>query len=141
MKRFYSYFLVYAFFIYGLNAQNSPYVSQVIEYKPASGQFINTTTWGVPSAAQSVIGGITGHVSLGAFGGYLIVGFDHSIENDPNNPYGVDFTIFGNAFTGWAEPGIVQVMKDVNGNGLPDDTWYELKGSDYSLTSTWTNYS
>lgn len=141
MKQIYLFILISIYSIVGLYAQNSPYVSQIIEYKPAPGQFINTTTWGVPSCAQSVIGGITGHVSLGAFGGYIIVGFDHSIMNDPNNPYGVDFTIFGNAFTGWAEPGIVQVMKDVNGNGLADDTWYELKGSDYSLSTTWTNYS
>lgn len=126
--------------IQGLYSQNSPYVSRIIEYKPAPGQFINTTTWGTLSAAQSIIGGINGHVSLGAFGGYIIVGFDHSIMNDPNNPYGVDFTIFGNAFTGWAEPGIVCVMKDENGNGIPDDTWYELKGSDYDLATTQKNY-
>ena len=124
----------------GLLAQ-SPYVSSVVEYKPAPGQFINTATWGSPSAAQSLIGGTSGHVSLGAFGGYIIVGFDHAIENDPNNPYGVDFTIFGNAFTGWSEPGIVYVMKDVNGNGQADDTWYQLKGSDYTEPSTVANYT
>ena len=56
---------------------------------------------------------------------------DHRIENDPANPYGVDFTIYGNAFKGSAEPGIVSVMKDENGNGLPDDTWYELAGSQH----------
>ena len=27
---------------------------------------------------------------------------------------------------GSAEPGIVFVSKDVNGNGEPDDEWYEL---------------
>ena len=30
---------------------------------------------------------------------------------------------------GGSEPGIVMVSKDVNGNGLPDDPWYELAGS------------
>ena len=124
----------------GLFAQNSPYVSRVLEYKPAPGQFINTQTWGSPLSAQSVIGGVNGHVSLGAYGGYIIVGFDHSIKNDSNNPFGVDFTIFGNAFTGWSEPGIVQVMKDDNQNGLPDDTWYELKGSKYDSATTVLNY-
>jgi hypothetical protein len=41
-----------------------------------------------------------------------------------------EFSILGNAFAGWEEPGIVWVMADENQNGLPDDTWYELKGSD-----------
>ncbi len=140
MKQIYIIVATIILFRVGLLAQNSPYVSQVIEYKPAPGQFTNTLTWGSPSAAQSIIGGINGHISLGAYGGYIVVGFDHSIENDPNNPYGVDFSIFGNAFTGWSEPGIVQVMKDENQNGLPDDTWYLLKGSEYNNPSTINNY-
>jgi hypothetical protein len=41
-----------------------------------------------------------------------------------------EFHIYGNAFGGWEEPGIVWVSCDENQNGLPDDTWYELKGSD-----------
>jgi hypothetical protein len=31
-----------------------------------------------------------------------------------------------------AEPGVVWVMQDSNGNGLPDDVWYELKGEYYN---------
>jgi hypothetical protein len=30
------------------------------------------------------------------------------------------------------EPGVVWVMQDSNGNGVPDDVWYELKGSHYN---------
>jgi len=71
----------------GLLAQTTPYVSKVLEYKPAPGQFINTTL-GSPASAQSLTGGINGHVCLGAYGGYVIVGFDHSIEYDPANPTG-----------------------------------------------------
>jgi hypothetical protein len=41
-----------------------------------------------------------------------------------------EFIINGNPFVGWEEPGVVWVMCDENQNGLPDDTWYELKGSD-----------
>jgi hypothetical protein len=40
------------------------------------------------------------------------------------------FTITGNAFGGWEEPGIAWVQEDRNGNGLPDEMWYELTGSD-----------
>lgn len=49
---------------------------------------------------------------------------------------GYDFAIEGNAFDGSSEPGIVWVMQDVNGNGLPDDTWYQLKGSEYGKEET-----
>ncbi len=141
MKRNYLFLAICLCFNVGLFAQTSPYVSKVLEYKPAPGQFINSDPWGNSASPETLIGGASGTLSLGAFGGYVIVGFDHSIENDPNNPYGVDFSIIGNAFDGWAEPGIVYVMKDENGNGLADDTWYQLKGSDYSKANTLPNYS
>jgi len=118
----------------------SQYISEVLEYKPAPGQLINSVPWGVPSSANTITGGINGSLSLGAFGGYVVFEFDGPVENHPDNPYGVDFTIFGNAYQDWSEPGIVSVMKDVNGNGLPDDTWYELAGSDYWFSSTAKDY-
>lgn len=125
------------------------YISSIIEYTPAPGQFTNTPAWGTLTAAQSLIGSINGHLSLGAFGGYVIFKFENPVKNNPNNPFGVDFTIFGNPLqdmdnpniVGWSEPGIVSVMKDENGNGLPDDKWYELAGSDYFFSSTIKNYS
>jgi len=118
----------------------SPYISRVIEYRPAPGQFINTAI-GNAQAAQSLVGGVNGSVSLGNFGGYIIVGFDHTIENHPNNPYGVDFNVFGNAMPGSSEPGGVMVMKDSNANGLADDTWYTLAGSEYYKAQTIRNYT
>jgi hypothetical protein len=63
--------------------------------------------------------------SLGSIGGYAIFGFDHSVENG----WGYDLFIQGNAFGSWEEPAIVWVSQDENGNGKPDDTWYELAGS------------
>jgi len=117
------------------------FISRIIEYNPAPGQFINTPGWGTPRRAESIIGGTSGGINLGAYGGYIIVGFNKSIENDPYNPYGVDFTIFGNPLETWSEPGIVMVMKDENNNGQADDTWYELQGSDHYWESTKKNYS
>jgi len=117
------------------------YIAEVLEYVPAPGQHTNLAPWGIPSSARSITGGITGSLSLGSFGGYVIFRFDHPVENHPDNPYGVDFTVFGNPLTNWSEPGIVSVMKDDNGNGLPDDTWYELAGSDYFFSTTIRNYS
>ncbi|MDZ7737853.1 MAG: hypothetical protein U5K32_02045 [Bacteroidales bacterium] len=111
-----------------------------MEYTPAPGQHINTAT-GSPHAATTICGDIGGMVNLGAFGGYLVFRFEEPVYNDPDNPYGIDFTIFGNPLSEWSEPGIVSVMKDENGNGLPDDSWYELAGSDHYFSSTVSAYS
>lgn len=128
-------------------ASSSRLWNKVYEFTPAPGQFINETR----------SGGFTGnettpelaveyatkrlekkyYVSLGSFGGYIVVGFDHSIPQT-NNEY--DFAIQGNAFKGSSEPGIVWVMQDVNGNGLPDDEWFELKGSETGKDETIQNF-
>jgi hypothetical protein len=119
---------------------SSQYISNVLEYKPAPGQLINESPWGVPSAAESIVGGIDGNLTLGAWGGYVVFEFANAVENHPDNPYGVDFTIFGNPMPDWSEPGIVWVMKDENGNGLADDTWYQLAGSDYHFSNSIHDY-
>jgi len=116
------------------------YISNIIEYRPAPGQYINAASAGTPFSAQTVKDSITGMVNLGSFGGYIVFSFDEPVQNDPGNPYGVDFTIFGNPLTYWSEPGIVSVMKDDNGNGKADDTWYELAGSDYFFSTTIKDY-
>jgi hypothetical protein len=67
----------------------------------------------------------------------MVIGFDHSIDNTGN----YDFGIKGNSFKGSSEPGIVWVMQDENGNGKPDDTWYELKGSETGKETTVRNYA
>jgi len=136
-----TFFLIWVFCLpaFFLSAQVSLFPSRLIDYVPAPGQFVNTS-FGSPFAAQSLIGGIQGGVSLGSFGGYIVFGFDHSIKNDPQNPYGIDFTILGNASINSSEPGAVWVMKDENKNGLPDDTWFLLAGSDYWFSSTIHQY-
>lgn len=98
--------------------------SSIVSYLPI-GQFAQGDNWGTPagkfvgkSAPES-----TG-VSLGAFGGYIEFKFNDGITNDPENPYGVDFVVYGNAFNGNPEAGAVQVSED----GI---TWYELAGSRY----------
>jgi len=126
------------------------YATRLIEYCPAPGQFVNLEITTDPSGALGPVGETDGDdpategiVSLGSFGGYIVLGFDRPIKNDPQHRYGVDFTVIGNAVASGAsacEPGAVQVMKDVNGNGMPDDgPWLELAGSDYWLASTRKN--
>ena len=123
-----------------LPVPGDPYISEVLDYTPAPGQFINAPPWGTPNATASLVGGVTGSLSLGAFGGSVVFRFDGPVLNYPGHPYGVDFTIFGNPLTHWSEPGIVSVMQDENGNGIPDDTWYELAGSDYFFSTTEKDY-
>jgi hypothetical protein len=48
---------------------------------------------------------------------YIVVSFDHRVENDAANPYGIDFLVFGNSF--------------YEGNGFVND---ETNMSTYTLT-------
>lgn len=118
------------------NSSEAQYIAEVLDYTPAPGQLVNVPPWGTPGGASSIEGGINGAVCLGAFGGSLVFRFENPVENDPHNPFGIDFTIFGNPLPDWSEPGVVWVMKDENGNGETDDIWYELAGSDYWFSST-----
>jgi len=127
------------------------YSVTVYEYRPAPGQFINEQPiagfTGAETTAEAAVAyaqaRLDGHkfVSLGAFGGYIVVGFGVSVPNSG----GYDFAIEGNAFDSASgssnEPGIVWVMPDTNGNGQPDDTWYELRGSETDSPETKRNYS
>ncbi len=116
------------------------FIDEVLEYKPAPGQFINKEPWGVPSSAASIEGTITGALCLGAYGGYVVFRFEEPVVNHSDHPFGVDFIIFGNATSSFSEPASVWVMKDENKNGQPDGTWYQLAGSDYFFSSTHHQY-
>ena len=126
-------------------SKHSKYIKAVDEYCPAPGQWVNvipeyeegdTPEIMVQKCTESIAGDYynTHLVSLGGWGGYITFHFDHSIANIPNQR---DFAIWGNAyqemtnqvFGGMNEAGIVMVSKDVNGNGKPDDPWYEISGS------------
>jgi hypothetical protein len=114
--------------------------NELIEYRPAPGQHINIANIGTPQSAQKMTKDSISLVSLGSFGGYVVLGFEKACVNHPDNPYGIDFTVFGNAFSGSSEPGVVWVMQDKNQNGLPDDTWYEIAGSNHFHSGTVKNY-
>jgi hypothetical protein len=36
-------------------------------------------------------------VTLGAAGSFIVVGFDHKVLDEPDNPYGIDLIVFGNS--------------------------------------------
>lgn len=134
----------------------SPYISRVYEYRPAPGQFVNEMPLYeeddsyadmLKKAEESISGTNDIMISLGGYGGYVTFGFDHTVINVPGE---YDFRIWGNAFYellqpdrkgGSAEPGIVCVSYDVNCNGIPDDPWYELAGSEYYKPGTGHGYT
>lgn len=133
----------------------SAYISKVYEYCPAPGQFVNEmprfeegdTYADILKKAEECIQGKNDiMITLGGYGGYVTFGFDHTVMNVAGE---YDFRIWGNCFYellnpekkgGSAEPGIVMVSYDENCNGLPDDPWYELAGSEYNSPRTLHNY-
>lgn len=116
----------------------SSYISNYCyEFIPAPGQFINFPEGKTAEDARMTIqktldngGGEGGYLaSLGAWGGYFILKFDHSVENGGDGE--PDFDMTGNPLGKyWCECGVVWVSQDENGDGVPNDTWYELKGSE-----------
>lgn len=136
------------------------YITKVYEYRPAPGQFVNlmpkysegdTEVAMIKKVEECISGKNDVLISLGGYGGYVTFGFDHAVVNVSGE---MDFKILGNAFYaatnpnpsapesgGSSEPGIVMVAIDKNDNGLPDDEWYELAGSEYFNSGTVHNYS
>lgn len=112
------------------------HVTRVLEYRPAPGQFVNTLPEYKDGDTQEMMnkkalalvsGGKSDLITLGSWGGYIVVGFDHTIANVAGKR---DFRVLGNSLVGGSEAGIVYVAYDKNKNGKPDaDEWYEIAGS------------
>jgi hypothetical protein len=135
------------------------FIAKVFDFKPAPGQFIND----LPSANDGepfdkILTRANSYltkknvdlISLGAFGGYIVFGFDHTIVNVKGKR---DFRVLGNAFWadanpnpdatmrgGSSEAGVIMVSYDKNKNGLPDDEWYEIEGAGHKMEKTIKNY-
>lgn len=141
-----------------LSAHRSPYLTRVLEFMPAPGQFMNElpeyeagdTSEKMRQKAEDYLAyNGKSMVSLGGYGGYIVVGFDHTIANVKGE---YDFKVSGNAFYaaanpnpgerpgGSCEPGIIMVSYDANKNGLADDAWYEIAGSEYAKSETLKGY-
>ncbi|MBO4723470.1 MAG: dockerin type I repeat-containing protein [Muribaculaceae bacterium] len=149
---------------FSVKAENKPYITKIYDFMPAPGQFINNIPYvEEPVSKDSILTlvaeCICGYekangkvvvadamISLGSFGGYVVFGFDHPVVNIKGE---YDLQIFGNAMQsnqrpllgGSSESGIVMVSRDVNGNGIPDDPWYELAGSEYNHPKTQKNFT
>lgn len=119
----------------------------VVELHQAPGQFVNELPKADDETTQELVCKRATRklaaeelVSLGTYGGYITVKFDHAVENKP----GSDLRITGNGFYAAAdpvygaatiggsfEPGIVYVGV---GDSLETAQWYELAGSEYYTT-------
>lgn len=142
----------------GIHAQSVGF--DIVGYRPAPGQFIDWTQFVQDGTdvqdldEEKVCAKLnllfaqypnSYLLSLGGFGGSVTIRMKESLTNGE----GRDFKVYGNALYepnytpsnssrpgGSAEPGILWVSEDVNGNGLADDPWYEIAGSEYGSDTT-----
>lgn len=132
------------------DASSTAYITKVLDFMPAVGQFTNelpkyetgdTQETMNAKVLKNIGNNKKGMISLGGFGGYVVVGFDHTIMNVAGKR---DFRVIANAFYsavnpdsnapegGSCEPGVIVVAYDANKNGVPDDNeWYEIAGSSH----------
>lgn len=98
---------------------------KVTDYLCVNSQYTNG---GYGTSPEATLGGSA--VSLGNFGGYITYYYDKPLVDDPNNKYGLDFYVYGNANvdsstatgTSFFEPAQAWVSED-------GKTWYALAGS------------
>ena len=79
----------------------TPYITEVFEYMPAPDQFVNTMPLYEEGDTQETM--------------------NRKVLKAIGNAFGDE--------GGSSEPGIIMVSVDANGNGLPDDPWYQIAGS------------
>ena len=131
------------------SSEGQAMVNRVYEYMPAPGHQVNGyiivgESYPADCTHEQACDSVLAHfsrkwsVSLGGQGGYHIAGFDHSV---PSGGADYDLCIKGNPFSYQSEPGIIWVSQDDNGDGLPNDQWFELAGSEYGTDNHWTEYA
>lgn len=134
-----------------LNGPNEP------NYLPAPGYWLGDEMFNKPEKALGApLGGGTGTpnnnsvVSLGGFGGQIVLAFDHDVEDNPANHLGLDAIVFSNAFYyggllyinyHWSEPATIEIMPEMNDNNTPGDDpceiWFVIPGSNLPDGSSW----
>ena len=122
--------------------------TKVTDYLCIGSQYTNGAglgPYGIAGVATLVGGEITSvsgftyypPASLGNYGGYIVYYYKDAIYNNPKNPYGIDFIVYGNSHNGtadFAEPGQVWVAENENG------PWYALAGSlHYDANALWNS--
>ncbi len=97
----------------------------------------NTNVYASNKTPKFTAGYVSTGVSLGVLGGYVQFEFEDAIGNDADNPYGIDFIVYGNAFNGNPEAGAVMVYGKNTATNTPG--WYNLAGSRHYTSGTTKN--
>ena len=127
---------------------------EVLECVPAPGQWTNHTsfnepakTLGAPSGGGTSSPDNSSIMSLGGFGGSIVLRFEETVTDDPGNYLGLDFIVFSNAtwVSGdrqrkFGEPAHLEIMPDLDDDGIPGtapgEVWYPIPGSILADDST-----
>lgn len=119
-------------------------ISEVLDYNPAAGAYINERYFELAEQSKSVLlnslndlvkKGNNLNLYIGTFGGNVTFRFDHTVVNESGEK---DFEIKSSQSE---TLGIVMVAYDKNKNGKPDDDeWYEIKGSEHENAKTIHDY-
>ena len=124
-------------------ADDDPWADEVVAYFGVN-QNVGFTNpqdvLGPPLGFGVSLPSMSGIYSIGTPGtvqeSFIVVKFNTPVKDDPRNPMGLDCIIYSNAF--WVggdmrrkfiEPGLIEISKDVNKNGVADDKWYVIPGS------------
>lgn len=116
-----------------------PWADTVLDYSPinpVAGFTAPLKALGEPVGLSPAVPDNDSVVSLGESGGSIMLGFDTPVTDDPLNPFGLDCIVYTNAFwiggdpqRKFEEPCAIEISRDANGNGIPDDAWYLIPGS------------
>ena len=130
-----------------VNVKREGKIMSAYEYLPIGSQYTNKGFGNSPivyDGTQKLIAPPNNWANCqtcGNFGGYMTYKLTNPLKNDPANPYGVDFIVYGNSQGGYgyAEPASIWVAQDKDNDGQPDK-WYELAGSAHYDAETIWNY-
>jgi len=120
-------------------AQEDPWADVMVDYSPndpVAGYDTPANALGAPMGISPMTPVNEGVVCLGRPHGSVTLKFDTPVTDDPLNPMGLDCIVYsnclwvgGNPVRKWQEPAVIEISRDDNGNGLPDDAWYIIPGS------------
>ncbi len=127
-------------------------IDTIMEYRPAPGPGMNEIVYDYDNEVMRGFSYLMSDVNtrckesdmdltlpLGCFGGYIVVGFDHTIVNVPGK---IDIQVKANGGDEYEAIGVVMVAYDKNKNGKPDDDeWYEIEGSEHGKATTYNEYN
>lgn len=116
------------------------YPDKLVDFMCIDSQYINGKGAGNAASHWNSLAG--SFSSLGNFGGYVTYYYDEPLTDNPNNKYGIDFYVYGNANkdtttstkTSFFEPAQAYVSED-------GEKWYALAGSAHYDDGVEWNYT